>query len=179
MSKKFRRIITGENDSGNSCILSDEPSKNNFGLPGVLDIYPLWESCNELRIPFKKENVEQGVKGNGKLLPGIGGSKFMIEVAWPDKPNYNNDDAKKMFESLGSESALMENDGSAPPGMHRTDSVDYIVVLSGSITMILDSEEVLLNEGDIVVQGGVAHTWRNKSSSPCILLAVVLGALRA
>jgi len=58
--------------------------------------------------------------------------------------------------------------------MHRTETVDYAVVLSGEITMLLDHSEVELKAGDIVVQVGTNHAWSNRSGKPCRMLFVLI-----
>ncbi len=63
------------------------------------------------------------------------------------------------------------------PGMHRTDTVDYIVVLSGEVSLELDDgQTVQLRAGDCVVQNGTRHAWRNTSSEPCVLAYALVGA---
>ncbi|MNF15632.1 Cupin domain protein [compost metagenome] len=60
--------------------------------------------------------------------------------------------------------------------MHQTDTLDYIIIISGEIYLIVDEEETLLKAGDIVIQRGTNHAWSNRSDSPCIQLAVLLDA---
>jgi mannose-6-phosphate isomerase-like protein (cupin superfamily) len=60
--------------------------------------------------------------------------------------------------------------------MHRQDSLDYIAVLSGSIHLLLDGEEVELGPGDVLVQAGNTHGWENRRDEPCRMLVVVLRA---
>ena len=68
----------------------------------------------------------------------------------------------------------------ASPGMHRSDTVDFIYVLSGEIWLELDAgQERLLREGDTAIQNGTRHAWRNRSGKPCQLLIVMAGAHRA
>lgn len=63
--------------------------------------------------------------------------------------------------------------------MHRTDTIDYAVVISGEIDMRLDSgEEVHLNAGDVLVQRGTAHDWINRGDAPCVMAFVLLDAKR-
>ena len=62
--------------------------------------------------------------------------------------------------------------------MHRTKTIDYVVILFGEIWLIVDEKELLVKQGDVVVQGGVNHTWVNRSDAPCVLLAVLVGAER-
>lgn len=63
------------------------------------------------------------------------------------------------------------------PGMHRTDTIDYIVVLSGEVSMELDDgQAVHLKTGDCVVQNGTRHAWSSISSEPCLIAVTIVGA---
>jgi len=63
------------------------------------------------------------------------------------------------------------------PRMHRTDSVDYAIVMSGEIDMELDGgREVHLNQGDVLVQRGTIHNWVNKGSVPCRIAFILIDA---
>jgi len=59
---------------------------------------------------------------------------------------------------------------------HRTDSVDYAVVIAGEIDMVLDEQTVHLRAGDVVVQRGTCHDWRNDGSEPCVIAFCLVGA---
>lgn len=59
-------------------------------------------------------------------------------------------------------------------GEHATDTVDYVVVLSGEITLILDEREITLHPGDSVIQRGTPHDWQNRGQQPCVLAGVLL-----
>jgi len=67
-----------------------------------------------------------------------------------------------------------------PPGMgpfmHATDTLDYLVVLSGQIVLQLEAEEVLLNPGDLIVDRGVIHAWRNDTGQPASMVSITLPA---
>lgn len=58
--------------------------------------------------------------------------------------------------------------------MHRTQTLDYAIVLSGEIYLVLDKTETVLSAGDVVVQCGTNHAWSNRSSSPCMLAFILL-----
>lgn len=62
------------------------------------------------------------------------------------------------------------------PRNHRTDSIDYAVVISGEIDMQLDDSEVHLRAGDVVVQRGTIHNWVNRGTEPCIMAYVLIDA---
>jgi quercetin dioxygenase-like cupin family protein len=65
--------------------------------------------------------------------------------------------------------------GNAPRN-HRTDSLDYAVVLSGEIDMDLDGSEVHLKAGDVIVQRGTIHNWINRGAEPCVIAFVLIDA---
>jgi quercetin dioxygenase-like cupin family protein len=62
------------------------------------------------------------------------------------------------------------------PRNHRTDSIDYAVVLSGEIDMELDDTAVHLNAGDVLVQRGTIHNWVNRGAEPCVIAFVLIDA---
>lgn len=62
------------------------------------------------------------------------------------------------------------------PRNHRTESIDYAVVLSGEIDMQLEGSEVHLRQGDVLVQRGTVHNWVNRGTSPCVIAFVLVAA---
>jgi len=72
------------------------------------------------------------------------------------------------------EAASTVEERSPHPLMHRTESVDYGVVIEGEMTLVLDDSEVLLKEGSVVVQRGTNHAWANRSGKPCRMLFVLV-----
>jgi quercetin dioxygenase-like cupin family protein len=62
------------------------------------------------------------------------------------------------------------------PRNHRTDSIDYAVVLSGEIDMELDGSSVHLKAGDVLVQRGTIHNWINRGSAPCVIAVILIAA---
>ena len=62
------------------------------------------------------------------------------------------------------------------PGMHRTDSIDYAVIMSGEIDLLLDDSDVHLKAGDVVVQRGTKHAWANRGDEPCKIAFILIDA---
>ena len=62
------------------------------------------------------------------------------------------------------------------PRVHRTDSIDYGVVISGEIDMQLDDTEVHLRAGDVLIQRGTLHSWVNRGTEPCVMAFALIGA---
>lgn len=71
---------------------------------------------------------------------------------------------------------VVKYDPGVSPRNHRTDSLDYAVVLSGEIEMELDDSTVRLKAGDLLVQRGTIHNWVNRGTEPCIVAFVLIGA---
>jgi mannose-6-phosphate isomerase-like protein (cupin superfamily) len=62
------------------------------------------------------------------------------------------------------------------PRNHRTDSIDYAVVMSGEVDMVLDDATVHLKAGDVLVQRGTIHNWINRGTEPCVIAFVLIAA---
>ncbi len=71
---------------------------------------------------------------------------------------------------------IVRYDPGVAPRNHRTDSVDYAVVLAGEIDMELDDTTVKLKAGDVLVQRGTIHNWNNRGTEPCIIAFVLVDA---
>ena len=65
-------------------------------------------------------------------------------------------------------------DTSRHPSMHKTKTIDYIILLKGDITLLLDEDEVRLKPFNVVVQRGTNHAWVNNGSEPALLIAVLI-----
>jgi quercetin dioxygenase-like cupin family protein len=77
--------------------------------------------------------------------------------------------------ALGTHTASTNTTGQAKhPFMHRTESVEYALVLEGEITLVLDEEEVMMRAGDFLVERGTNHAWANRSGQPCRMLFVLI-----
>ena len=75
---------------------------------------------------------------------------------------------------MGAAANIVE--GARHPFMHRTDSLDYSVILTGENYMMMDEEELLLKAGDTVVQQGTNHAWSNRGTEPCLIAFILTDA---
>ena len=119
------------------------------------------------------DGIAQNVRvreANG-ITPPDGGSVFRIVEFTPDNDAVSNEEMKK-------ELGLDPDDGTVVrhPGMHRTRSVDYAIVLKGEIDMLVDDDEVHVKEGDVIVQRGTNHAWANRGTENCIIAFVLIDA---
>lgn len=159
MPKIPRVVVTGE-EKGQSSIVQDSDANNvSEHIPGLV-ISDIWATDS---MPVDLNRV---LPIENTLFPNTPkrGSYFRYVQIPPDN-------------SLGESTSLTDNN--APhPLMHKTETLDYIVILSGEIYLVLDNEETLLKPGDIVIQRGTNHAWSNRSDKPCIQLAILLDATR-
>ena len=150
-----RRVVTGVKN-GRSVITEDTIVKSvSEHFPGLI-ISDVWVT-NKMPASLSEELLVANM-----ALPEVpaNGSYFRYVSIPPDQ-----DLGIKPLEK-----------GQVHPLMHKTETLDYIIILSGEIYMILDEEETLLKAGDIVVQRGTNHAWSNRSDRHCIQLAVLLDA---
>jgi quercetin dioxygenase-like cupin family protein len=82
------------------------------------------------------------------------------------------DIAADAFDKIGA--AHHRIDTTKHPAMHKTETIDYIILLKGDVTLILDQEEVDIKPFDVVVQRGTNHAWVNNGSDPALLIAVLI-----
>jgi len=174
--KKTRRVVTGHNEAGKSCIAIDETCPKLTKLwHEDFTIEDVWRS-HEL----PADNLDQcdPCEGTSELEPAPNGNVVRIVNFPPDADYIDDMDAASGFRALGeSGAASMQQDESAPhPLMHQTNTVDYIIVISGEIYAVLESGEALLREGDVLVQRGTNHAWSNRSNKICKIVAILNGA---
>ncbi len=105
-------------------------------------------------------------------------------VVWTTEgfPVDNNGDADEGLRKTGTTLAngtvfrILELAPGNSPRNHRTDSIDYAVVMSGEIDMELDGTTVHLKAGDVLVQRGTIHNWANRGTEPCVIAFVLIAA---
>jgi hypothetical protein len=171
----YRRIVTG-NVNGKSRIESDEslPAYEFKTVPGYEHTL-LW--VNPETPDLGKEQSFDGYPDS--VVPGPGGTSLHFVTFPPGSvfadPSFDGEAAQK--EALVRLPGLADHFEKEDPGMHKTNTVDYAVVYEGEIWMELDDGETLhLMRGDVVVQNGTRHAWRNKGAKPVTMLFFLNGA---
>ena len=174
MAKKIRRVVTGHNEEGKSLIISDDSSPHVLALPGVEDfaLTNLWVTDGS-----PAANADHGDPACRPVVlePPPEGTIFRIVEFPPDKGLGEHFDRKAVFDSM-SASGAMDPDASRHPGMHKTPTVDYAIVLSGEIYAVMDQGETLLRAGDTLVQRGTNHAWSNRTETPCLVAFILVSA---
>ncbi len=172
MTKPVRRIVTGHRADGRSTVLIDAPAPNvkqraagnGSTLLWVTDESPADVSrtgdraAREIGVPPPRRGSIARV---AEFPPGVGG-----EVR----------DHETLLRDFGIGPDVKRGHAPRHPAIHRTRSLDYVVVLKGEITLLLDDGEVLLKAGDVVVQQGTNHAWINRGAATCRLAMVFIDA---
>jgi mannose-6-phosphate isomerase-like protein (cupin superfamily) len=171
MATKIRRVVTGHDKSGKAIVLKDgAPPKVVSNVAGVTDTVVWVTDTTPAVLVNDKDNADRQIG----VPPPLTGSIFRTVEFPPDKdvPAFDNAEMTRQM-GIGE-----HGHGEKPrhPGMHRTQSIDYAIVLKGEIDMLLDDSEVRLREGDVVVQQGTNHAWANRGDKPCLVAFVLIGA---
>ncbi len=174
MSRKIRRVVTGHDANGVAKVIRDEEAAcilSRPNRPGVT-LTNLWQND---KTPAAMERHDDPVDGPLILHPPTNGAVFRIVQFDPENPEeLAKLDGKSAFAEMGAGDNVVEN--ARHPFMHRTDSLDYAVVLTGEIYMMMDEDECLLKAGDTVVQQGTNHAWSNRGTEPCQIAFILIDA---
>jgi mannose-6-phosphate isomerase-like protein (cupin superfamily) len=170
-----RRVVTAE-VQGKSVIQSDEllQSYNFETVPGYIHRL-VWAnpSTPDLSQQQRMDRYPESV------VPGPGGTSLHIVTFPPssvfEDPSFDGKAAHK--EALSRLRGLADHFEEEDRAMHKTNTVDYAVVFEGEMWLELDEgKTVHLNKGDVVVQNGTRHAWRNKGTAPVTMLFFLSGA---
>ena len=168
----MRRIVTGHNREGKSIINIDGPPAKSLGEE-VGGLYELWSTDGkEINTLDDVDRADSEVL----LSPSRGGTKFRY---FQINPTPEGVPAEMMeaataeaFEKMGASHHRV--DTSRHPAMHKTDTIDYIILLKGDVTLLLDEDEVDLKPFDVVVQRGTNHAWVNNGTDTALFIAVLI-----
>ena len=142
LPKSTRRVVTGHDARGRSIVLLDGPPPQHHPMHGLgvgADFHEMWSDADtipELTLGGAQEPNERPFT----IMP-VAGHLLRILDVYPLK------------------------DGGKRTVMHRTRTLDYVVVIEGELVLILDDSEVILKPGDVVVQRGTDHAWENRSGT--------------
>lgn len=174
-----RRLVTGERN-GKSVVISDGPIPNSHTFKAVPEFKTglAWATALNPTLPHNGEDPSLSATS---VVPDPLGTRIIV-VQFPPDSVFESEAfdpvgaAEEYSTYLPGLAETFDADGS---GMHKTNTVDYDIVVSGELWLELDDGEVRhLKAGDIVIQNGTRHAWRNRSNQPSTMIAVLIGATR-
>lgn len=172
----IHRVVTGHDARGNAIVASDGPLPvvtELKAVPGTV-FHEVWCTTGA---PAPVDNGPDPTVGPLMLPPPKQGTRIRFVDIPPDTPELlarSADSVRAGFSEIGDAGASTARAGAPHPLMHRTETVDYGVVIEGELTLVLDEGEVQLRPGSVVVQRGTNHAWANRSGKPCRMLFVLV-----
>jgi mannose-6-phosphate isomerase-like protein (cupin superfamily) len=168
----MRRVITGHDNDGKSIVVLDGPPACSIG-EDVGGLFELWNTDGN---PINTKDRIDRADSEIILSPPRNGSKFRYFQINPTPEgvpmDVMQDMAAEAFKKIGASHHRV--DTAKHPAMHKTDTIDYIILLKGNVTLILDHEEVDIKPHDVVVQRGTNHAWVNNGNEPALLIAILI-----
>jgi mannose-6-phosphate isomerase-like protein (cupin superfamily) len=171
----IHRVVTGHDTDGSAIMTSNGPLstvRELEAIPGMI-FHEVWETHGS---PALIDNGPDPTSGPLSHQAPARGTRIRFVDFPPDASYLDQAEArmKDLFKEVNDVNALTVKPESPHPMMHRSEAIDYAVVIEGEMTMVLDNSEVLLTPGSVVVQRGTNHAWANRSNKLCRVLYVQL-----
>jgi mannose-6-phosphate isomerase-like protein (cupin superfamily) len=176
MTLPIRRVVTGHDADGKAVIVSDGVAPRSLRRPSGLGQSLLWVTNT---MPVDNTGRTDGGDQDIGIPPPPHGSVFRIVEFPPEGNDLDHADptGQALLKAAGAMVKGDEGLTARHPGMHKTNTIDYAVILSGEIDMLVDDDEVHLQAGDVVVQRGTYHAWANRGTVPCRIAFILIDAL--
>ena len=173
---KIRRIVTAESKLGVAVQVDDLLETTSANIPT-----DMWGFDQLPNLPLAAEQVLGEYRQKGLFGPK-GALRIDIQTL-PPETSKQAADLGALMAKLNLGTGHNMTPGKSGGGMHRTDSIDLVVVISGEGEMVYPDEngqlkEIHLKPGDFIVQNGNFHEWRNRSGADFVVFLIVLGAER-
>ena len=167
----MRRVVTGPDEDGRSAVVHDGEPPHSVRLNSTgFEEHAVWH------VELPPSDVAAGGDPSGSVFqfpPPSGSATFMRAVIPPRGTPVDEEalvsEARAKFPGL-----LEVSDPARGPGMHRTDTIDLLVVVSGEVDLVLETETVRLLTGDCLVQRGTWHSWENAGDEPCVIAGLMV-----
>ena len=167
---EIRRVVTKLDPSGKAVVMLDE--RTPLVRPrGPAYVGNLW--VTEASPPDLSWSTDRGKTKIG-LMPPKGGSVFRVVEFPPESDQLAHIGSGNMQDVVGAAGTPARGVPPRHPLMHRTRTLDYAIIMSGEIDMLLDEGEVHLKAGDVVVQQATNHAWVNRGREPCRIAFILL-----
>lgn len=172
----IHRVVTGHDAQGKAVVSLNGPLPNVVELKSIPGTF-FHEVWSTVATPVLIDNGADPSIGPLSLSPPESGSRIRFVDIPPDTPEFLATaltSMKAAFSQTGNAEASTATTHSPHPLMHRTETIDYGIVIEGDLTLVLDDSEVALTVGSVVIQRGTNHAWANRSGKMCRMLFVLL-----
>lgn len=172
----IHRVVTGHDEHAKAVVVSNGPLavvRELDSIPGTV-FHEVWNTTGPR--PLIDNGADPTTDGL-VLPPPANGTRIRFVDIPPDSEAFLAHGAagmKAAFSEIGDAAASTVKADSPHPLMHRTESIDYGIVIEGELTLVLDDSEVELKPGSVVIQRGTNHAWANRSGKPCRMLFILV-----
>lgn len=178
IEKSVRRVVTGHDASGKAIIQEDGSVPRVQRIGGAIG--PLFHEVWNTRSTPAPIDASSGEPHEDSIVlaPPRHGTRIRVLDIPPEGDSLDNvseEDRRAHFAEIGAADAVATGEAAARHAhMHRTETIDYGIVMEGEIVLIMDEGETIVRAGDIVVQRGTNHGWANRSNSNCRICFVLI-----
>jgi mannose-6-phosphate isomerase-like protein (cupin superfamily) len=175
VASPIRRVVTGKDATGKAIAMIDAVAttihrREELGVTNTL----LWVTDST---PSDLSNQEDAANKKIGVVAPPGGTIFRVVEFAPEREVKADYETKlRIMQGIGLAPEGDSREKPRNPAMHRTKTIDYALILSGEIDMLLDDSEVHLKSGDVVIQRGTNHAWVNRGNQPCQVAFVMVDA---
>jgi hypothetical protein len=171
--RQIRRCVIGTGTDGQSYTQFDHdaPIGMTLGQTGAVGL--LWKTSE---MPVNNTGDEDQANVPFQPMPGPSETVFVFSIFPPESEIGSEALAQDMKAAGGTQYEGNFANRERHPGMHKTNTLDYSIILEGEIWLLTDTDEVLLKAGDTVVCRGANHHWQNRATVPCTSIFVIINA---
>jgi len=174
MLREPKVVVTGHDEDGKAIIISDKAPRTYPTPKFFTTFYEVW---NETQMPCTVKRVMADEETSLNHKPPRGGVRIRMHDFEPINDGANKltyEEIVEHFREAGSADSVPKKEDWKHTFMHRTESIDFGIMIEGELTLIMEEGERTLTPGDVVVQVGTNHGWENRGDKMCRIAFVLL-----
>jgi mannose-6-phosphate isomerase-like protein (cupin superfamily) len=173
----IHRVVTGHDENGQAVVLFNGPLPTVAEIPAIPGtvFHEVWNT-GAVPVALTCDEADPTL-APVKLPPPANGTRMRFVDMPPDTAEFLARGHERMhnaFSQIGDAQASTVKKDSPHPLMHRTETIDYGIVIEGEMTLVLDDSEVKLQPGSVVIQRGTNHAWANRGDKLCRMLFILI-----
>jgi hypothetical protein len=175
MAFEIRRIVSGHNAQGKSVFIMDGmvgPPAGRRSAAGTT-VAELWQTDTT---PADNSGDKDPTDHPFRLPPPNNGSVFRVVEYPPDKERFAKMNSQDWSADAKSQGYHRDAGNARHAGFHKTDTIDYAIVIEGEIVALMDEGERVMKRGDVLIQRGTSHAWANRSDKPARVAFILIDA---
>ncbi len=175
MTLEIRRLVSGHNAEGKSIFLTDtvvSPPANKRTSAGT-SVIELWQTD---QMPADNTGDKDPTDHPFRLPPPVNGTVFRVVEYPPDQARFAAMSGKDWTADAKEQGYHRDAGNARHAGFHKTDTIDYAIVIEGEIYALMDEGEKLMKTGEVLIQRGTAHAWANRSDKLARIAFILIDA---